>query len=134
MPIPSTPPYVKVTNIQFIKSPDTVSVNRRPSYLDTFQYTKNRIYVNKGSSSFHFRDTNWPKFGRLNFEIPWIDQATAVAVESFIKTHVGEVITLVINNITYTGVIVNPSIAVVDEKGNECSYTIAFSFETQNDI
>lgn len=134
MAVPSSPPYVKITNIQFIKSPDTVSINRRPSFLDTFQFMKSRLFVNKGSSSFHFRDTNWPKFGTLNFEIPWVSQATATSIETFIKNHVGEIITLVINNISYTGVITNPNITVVDEKGDECSYTIAFTFETSNDI
>lgn len=133
MSMPGSPPDLRFTNL-IITAPsngDVVNIPRRPSYGNTFDLTKIRIFNDSGDYIVSFRDPLWSQYDVLTFDILPITKTLADLLELFFINHVGELITIVISNVTYTGVIQDPKLELIDERSNNCNYKASFIFETE---
>lgn len=135
MAMPDTPPYLKDTDFIITKGVDTITISRSPEFTNTFGVVKNRVFINRGNSIISFRDTKWPKYTRLKFELYPLTKTEAETLETFFYNHVGELVTVTLaNNFEYEGIFIDPKITVIDEFDDDCNRRVAFEFETEDTV
>src|SRR4051812_20823971 len=115
MTMPSSPPHVKVTSFIMFCSPDTITINRRPSFGNTFEFRKNRLFDDDNDFIISFRDSHWPKYDVKIYDIVPLTKTQAETIETFLYNHWGQLLDVTINNIVYTGIIEGP-VEIVNEK------------------
>jgi len=129
--VPSLPPYIKATSFSLTFGSETLTINRRPAFSNTLELFKNRIFHDSNDFNISFRSTYWPKYNKLNCDLFPISRQNAEDVETFMYNHLGEIITMKIDNLEYKGVITNTKLEVVDERNDECNFKVSFNFETE---
>lgn len=131
MPIPNNPPSIQFTPITLTKGVDSVVIDRNVAFGNTLEYNLKRIFNDSDDFILSFTDATWPEYDVLQFDVFPITKTEADNLITFMTNHVGEIINLTINNITYSGLVAEPNLEIIDEKNDDCNFKVSFLFETE---
>lgn len=124
---PDDPSFTK--GIRLAAGMDTITIERSMNLGDIDRLAFDRIYrETRGGTLVVFANPIWPKIETLVFSVSTVKRTQAQAVLTFLRTYLGQDITLTTHEgRQWSGVVMNPQSAVVEDRPN--SFTINIEFE-----
>lgn len=112
---------------------DVVTIKRSMNFGDIERFGFDRVNrETRGGTLIVFANPNWPKYQSLVFTISAVTADTATAVLAFLDSYLGRRIGLLTHEgRLWSGVITNPSEAVIQDHRD--SYTISIEFEGEEE-